>query len=173
MNSVIDGCKIQFTLKIMTTPTNWHLRFLALAAHTATWSRDPEKKVGAVIVRPDKTVASLGFNGFPRGVADNDRLHDKVTKLELVVHAEMNAILHAREPLHGYTMYIWPLLPCTRCAASIIQSGIKHIVAPPLKNNSNWKNSTSLANSMLQEAGVTVTVINESVDLPLLYIELE
>lgn len=151
--------------------SHWHTRFLGLAAHVAQWSRDPDKKVGAVIVRPDKSIASLGFNGFPRGVADDDiRYQDKDLKRELMTHAEINAILHAREPLHGYYLYVWPLAPCVRCAASIIQSGISHVVTVPLKENSNWKDTLSLATDMFNEAGVTVTILDEEITLPELFI---
>ncbi len=141
---------------------HWHLRFLELAAQVAQWSRDPSKKVGAVVVRPDKTVASLGFNGFARGVADDDaRYADKALKNEMVVHAEMNAILHAREPLHGYALYIWPYHPCARCAASIIQSGIKTIYSFAGETE-NWKDTIDLAGSMFTEAGVTVVMMDDN-----------
>ena len=50
----------------------WDRRFLALAEHVADWSKDPSTKTGAVIVRPDRTIASMGYNGFPRGMADTD-----------------------------------------------------------------------------------------------------
>lgn len=151
--------------------SHWHSRFLGLAAHVAQWSRDPEKKVGAVIVRPDKSIASLGFNGFPRGVNDDDmRYQNKELKRELTTHAEVNAILHAREPLHGYYLYVWPLAPCVHCAATIIQSGISHVVTVPLKENSSWQSTLELATSMMQEAGVTVTTIDEPVTLPDLFI---
>lgn len=152
--------------------SHWHQRFLELAAHIATWSRDPSKKVGAVIVRPDKTIASLGFNGFPRGVEDSDaRYQDKALKRELVTHAEINAILHAREPLHGYSLYIWPLAPCVRCAAAIIQSGIAHVYSVPLKDNSNWQATLDLAGTMFKEAGVDFTVLDVEVQLPSLFTE--
>jgi len=151
---------------------HWHIRFLELAAHIATWSRDPSKKVGAVIVRPDKTIASLGFNGFPRGVEDNDaRYQDKELKRELVTHAEINAIIHAREPLHGYSLYIWPLAPCVRCAAAIIQSGISHVVTVPIKDGSNWSKTLDLARTMFEEAGVTLTLIDTEIALPELFVE--
>jgi dCMP deaminase len=151
---------------------HWHLRFLGLAAHIAQWSRDPEKKVGAVIVRPDKTIASLGFNGFPRGVEDNDaRYQDKALKRELMTHAEINAILHAREPVHGYYLYVWPLAPCVRCAATIIQSGISHVITMPLKDGSNWGPTLALAKTMFTEAGITLTFIDEDIVLPDLFCE--
>lgn len=150
---------------------HWHTRFLGLAAHVAQWSRDPEKKVGAVVVRPDKTIASLGFNGFPRGVNDDDaRYQDKELKRELVTHAEVNAILHAREPLQGYYLYVWPLAPCVRCAASIIQSGISHVVTVPLKQNSDWQKTLDLARTMFTEAGVTLTLVEEPITLPDLFV---
>jgi dCMP deaminase len=105
---------------------DWDKRFLELAALVGGWSKDPSTKVGAVIVRPDRTIASLGYNGFPRGV--DDTYKDREHKLLRTVHAEMNAILSAREPVNGYTLYVTPLCPCSNCAAAIIQSGIKRIV---------------------------------------------
>lgn len=152
----------------------WHIRFLSLAMHIAQWSRDPDRKIGAVIVRPDKTIASVGFNGFPRGVEDSDtRYSDKALKRELVVHAEVNAILHAREPLHGYTLYVWPVLPCARCAAAIIQSGIARVVYVPLKQGSNWATTGEIAATMLREANIEVIVIEENISLPELFVEPE
>ena len=139
--------------------SHWHQRFLALARHMSDWSRDPNRKVGAVIVRPDKTVATMGFNGFPRGVADSDeRYNNRDLKNEMVVHAEMNAILHAREPLHDYALYVWPFHPCARCAAAIIQSGIKQIYTVPW-DTTNWGETIRIARSMFDEAGVTVTIL--------------
>ena len=109
----------------------WEKRFLDLAQLVSTWSKDPSTKVGAVIVRPDFTVASVGYNGFPRSMNDHPSLYaDRDVKLSRIVHAEMNAILHAREPLHGYTLYTWPFLTCDRCAVHVIQSGIVRVVAP-------------------------------------------
>jgi dCMP deaminase len=51
----------------------WDARFLDLARHVATWSRDPSTQTGAVIVRPNRTIASVGYNGFPRDCNDDPR----------------------------------------------------------------------------------------------------
>ena len=108
----------------------WDHRFLAMADLVAGWSKDPSTRVGAVIVRPDKTVCSVGFNGFPRYVDDSDAAYlDRTTKYKQVKHAEENAILFANEPLLGYTLYVTPLLPCSLCAGDIIQKGIRRVVA--------------------------------------------
>jgi tRNA(Arg) A34 adenosine deaminase TadA len=95
-------------------------------------SKDPSTRVGCVIVRPDKTPCSWGTNGFPQGIADTEeRLNDRPTKLELTVHAEMNAFLFAPERVVGYTMYT-TFAPCIRCAANIIQAKIARSRPPAI-----------------------------------------
>ena len=135
----------------------WDRRFLALARHVAGWSKDPSTKVGAVIVRPDRTVASMGYNGFPRQVQDTpERLEDRGVKLELTVHAEINALAFAQEPLRFCTLYVWPLPPCIRCATSIIQHNITRVVSPEPEIHSQWWVSNFQARDLLTEAGVQV-----------------
>jgi dCMP deaminase len=137
----------------------WQRRFIELAQHVAGWSKDPSTQVGAVIVRPDKTIASLGFNGFPRGVMDSsERLVDRPTKYEIIVHAEMNAILSARESLAGYTIFIWPFHPCSRCAGGIIQAGISDVYFVD-NTVERWSESTTLAKIMFTEANVNIHMI--------------
>lgn len=139
--------------------TKWDARFLALAELVATWSRDPSTKVGAVIVRPDRTVCAVGYNGFPRGVDDADRLlFDRDTKLLRTVHAEMNAILSAHEPVRGTTLYVAPLHPCASCAGAIIQAGIARVVARTAGDPERWGVNFAAARSMFEEAGVAVDV---------------
>ena len=50
----------------------WDRRFIELASHIAQWSKDPSTKVGCVIVGEDREIRSTGFNGFPRGIDDDD-----------------------------------------------------------------------------------------------------
>ena len=37
----------------------------------------------------------------------------------MMIHAEVNAILFAAQPLHGCSIYVWPMAPCARCAGLI------------------------------------------------------
>ena len=146
----------------------WDHHFLQLAIDHARMSKDPSTHVGSVIVGPDREIRSSGFNGFPRGIADDlERLHDRDTKLKLVVHAEMNAILNAARvgiPLKGCTLYlaatdqsglVWGGAPCTRCTVEIIQAGIAEIVTRPFKTvPSRWADDVAFAKSLLTEAGL-------------------
>lgn len=134
----------------------WIERFINLAAHVGAWSKDPSSQVGAVIIRPDRSVASVGFNGLPRGVCDDPaRLADRDQKLLYTVHAELNAILAAREPLHGYSIVVYPFQPCAQCAAAIIQAGISEVIAPK-SAESRWEDSFHAARTMFHEAGTVV-----------------
>lgn len=143
----------------------WDARFLALAHHVSGWSKDPSTKVGAVIVRTDHTVVSLGYNGFPRGTEDyHQQLDDRVTRLKRTVHAEVNAILAAVEKLDGCILYVTPLHPCATCAGIIIQSGIKRVVARMAKNpHLSWVEDFKAATRMFKEAGIAVELITKDV----------
>ena len=108
----------------------WNRRFFLLARHISTWSKDPRTQVGSVIIRPDNTICSTGYNGFPRGLTDDPEYYaDPETKYARVVHAEMNAILTAPEPVRGYSLYC-TLMPCSDCAKLVIQAGIKKVFVP-------------------------------------------
>jgi dCMP deaminase len=134
----------------------WDKYFFDLCERNAQMSKDPSTQVGAVIVRPDRTIAAMGWNGFPRGVSDQaGRYSDKPTKYKMVVHAECNAILSAKEQLHGYVLYVSPLHPCADCAGIIIQSGIKE-VAYRTQPRADWAEHFAIAATMFQEAGVYV-----------------
>lgn len=148
----------------MDNQQKWDLRFLELAELVARWSKDPSTKCGAVIVRPDKTVASVGFNGFPKGCDDSPELYgDRDLKLSRVVHAEQNSLLHAGESVKGYTLYSYPhgIGPsCDRCTAHIIQAGIGRVVHWKVTDegfSSRWMEACQRGLDMYAEAGVEVT----------------
>jgi len=63
----------------------WDVRFVKLAMHIANWSKDPSTKVGCVVVGEDREIRSTGFNGFPRGIEDDEeRLLDREQKYPLI-----------------------------------------------------------------------------------------
>ena len=143
--------------------SKWDLRFIGLAQHISTWSKDPSTKVGCVVVGADREIRSTGFNGFPRGINDDEeRLTDREKKYPLICHAEENAIMHAARigvSLKDSTAYVtWP--PCSRCARSLIQAGIREIVYPETgKIPERWIEDFTISDSMLNEAGVAVRTI--------------
>lgn len=129
-----------------------------MSQEVATWSKDPNKKVGAVLVSPDRRKVSWGFNGLPRNIEDSEELlANKELKNELTVHAELNCIFNA-DDTQGWTMYISEPC-CVKCAMAIIQAGILEVVMPMPKETSSWFSSQKQAINLLKMANsVTVTV---------------
>ena len=138
----------------------WDQRFLALAEPISAWSKDPSTKVGCVVVGEDREIRSTGFNGFPRGIADDsERLSDREQKYPLICHAEENAIMHAARiglSLKGCTAYVtWP--PCTRCARSRIQAGVIEVVYPSGSEvPERWMSDFEMSTQMMNEAGLKI-----------------
>jgi len=138
----------------------WDARFITLAEHIASWSRDPSTKVGAVIVDEDKRVVSLGYNGFPKGVQDTpDRYANREVKYRMVCHAERNAILFARRDLTGCILYT-TFFPCAACAGMIIQAGIDEVVTIARSADERWAADIETAHVMLAEANVAIRVLD-------------
>lgn len=155
-------------LKLMRA-NKWPYRYLDLARFVSTWSKDPSTQCGAVIVRPDKTIASVGFNGFPRGVPDAEHLlNNREEKYKRVVHAEVNAVLHCPERPIGYSLYTWPPgkgPTCERCATVVIQSGINQVVyvlEDDTNFSSRWAESAKVGLEMYRAAKVDIYPIRSS-----------
>lgn len=138
----------------------WDARFCELAKFVSEWSKDPNAKVGAVVFSKRGGDISIGYNGFPMGVEDSaERLDDPNIKLELIVHAEQNALIAAGSRAQGGTIYVWGKPVCARCAGAIIQAGIKRVVAlspESVGTESKWYKTGKFSEQMFAEAGVEV-----------------
>lgn len=153
----------------MTAKDEW---YLGLATELAGGSNDPATRVGAMIVGADGT-RCVGFNRFPRGIeATADRMNDRATKLELIIHAELDALMEAAKrgvSVRGCTLYlaatddtgaVWGGPPCTRCTVHVIHAGITRIVSRPQKQGpSKWHADLNRARGLLCEAAVPLVEI--------------
>ena len=103
---------------------NWDEYAMEIAETASMKSKDPWHKVGAVILREDNSVASVGYNGFPQGVPEDWQSREK--RRLLVIHAEQNALRYIK-PGEGKTLYS-TLLPCNDCMKTIAAYGIKRVL---------------------------------------------
>tara|TARA_B100000242_G_C42918410_1_gene425845 strand:+ start:45 stop:506 length:462 start_codon:yes stop_codon:yes gene_type:complete len=131
--SLLKG--IQSTITQLVNRPNWHEYFMSLAILTSSRSSCHRLNVGCVIVSPDKTILSTGYNGFIAGsphtsiVRDN---HEQAT-----VHAETNAVAFCAKrgiSIKDASIYVTHF-PCINCFKVLVASGIKNIYY-----NSNYKN---------------------------------
>lgn len=145
----------------------WDEYFIGLAHLSALRSKDPNTQVGAAIVDENHRVVSVGYNGFPTGVSDDEFPWSReggvlTSKYAFVVHAELNAILNSQRSVRGCTIYV-SLFPCNECAKAIIQSGIKKIVYESDKYNGVDTNIAS--KRMLKAAGVELVRISNTISI--------
>lgn len=144
--------------------SKWDLRYLSMAKLVSSWSKDPSTQTGSVIVDMDNRILSLGYNGFAANVEDGpDRYADRSIKYEMIIHCEENAIISAdRNRLRGATLYVWPFMPCSRCAAKIINSGIVRCVAPEATEDqlTRWASQFELTQIQFREAKINLKLYN-------------
>jgi dCMP deaminase len=137
----------------------WRDRFWLLAKTVSEWSKDAAK-VGAIVVTKRGGAIAMGFNGFPVGVEDRaERLTDRETKLEMIIHAEQNALLIAGKAAMDAELYVWGKPICAKCAGVIIQAGIRKVVCTDPKKvdkDSKWRPTGLIGIKMLREAGVQI-----------------
>jgi dCMP deaminase len=129
---------------------------------TSARSKDPNTKVGAVIVDQDNKIVGMGYNGFPPGVKDYEKRWNGLdedgtkTKYKYVVHAEMNAIFNSFKPVSGCKVYI-PFWPCSDCAKHMAAAGISEIII----EDTEYYNKP-LTRQILIEAGITVRDVKKN-----------
>lgn len=115
---------------------DWDSYFMKLATLAASRSNCMKRKVGCVIVR-DRRVIATGYNGTPRHLkncfnggcprcngGDSHALHTC-----LCLHAEENALLEAGRDRVGRNAILYcDTCPCLTCSVKIVQTGITEVV---------------------------------------------
>ena len=148
--------------------TDWDSYFAKMCLIVASKSKDRSTKVGCVIVGPNHEVRSVGYNGFVRGANDErEDWHERPKKYKVTCHAEANAIANAARAgiqLEGCTAYI-SLPPCSNCALLLVQAGVTNIRVLGVPENWQsldiWREEFSIAQEILEEAEVPITVMDK------------
>ncbi len=117
---------------------NWDAYFMRLADLAALRSNCMKRRVGCVIAR-DKRVIATGYNGTPRHMTNcneggcprcnNGNGSGAALSTCLCLHAEENALLESgRDRIGDNAVLYCNTCPCLTCSVKIVQSGIKEVV---------------------------------------------
>jgi dCMP deaminase len=142
---------------------SWDEYFLKIAGMVAERSTCQRRKVGAVLVR-DKRLLATGYNGAPHGLPHCDVVGCLRTRLKIKpserieicrgIHAEQNAIVQAATfgiNVAGAMLYCTHQ-PCITCTKILINAGVMDIcVTEPYPDK--------MARQMLKAAGVKLRVV--------------
>ncbi len=151
---------------------SWDEFFMRVAIAASLRSKDPNTQVGACIAGTDQRILSVGYNGTPHGLEDDEfpwgTTDDPLTdKHNYVIHAEANAILNYRGSLRelaGAKAYV-TLFPCQECAKTLVQAGIREVVYLDDKYANTVGNA--IAKSVFDRCGVSyrqITLPKEALD---------
>ncbi len=105
-------------------------RYMGLAFWVASFSKDPNTQVGALLIGSDNRPLGYGYNGPPRGIDDLAIDWARPQKYRWMVHAEENAIYNSVANVAGATLYV-TAKPCTKCMLTLASHQIKEIIYFP------------------------------------------
>jgi dCMP deaminase len=127
---------------------SWDAYFLGVAKAVAARADCRRRAVGAVLVDVGHRIASTGYNGAragspgclegncPRGLLSYERVaeftsYDDPTSPGYCIstHAEVNALLYAKGPVQGCTVYVTDP-PCPGCTKVLRNAGVHAVVYP-------------------------------------------
>jgi len=108
--------------------------FLELAHTAAKRSEDPYKKVGAIAIRPDNSIAAVCYNGAPPKVEID--WSDRNKRRAYVIHAEMNAMRYIKP--HECDRVATTLSPCVDCLKNMVAYGINDVYYSEVYENSDF-----------------------------------
>lgn len=106
---------------------NWDDYGISMAKTIASKSKDPSSKVGCYITDQNNSPVSMGYNGHIKGAREDLLTYERPTKYFTIIHAEMNALVHAKRSLENCTAYVTHG-PCENCLKHLAQAGITRIV---------------------------------------------
>jgi len=121
----------------------WDEYFIGIAHKVAERATCPRKRLGAVIVK-DKRILATGYNGSPPDQPHCDDVGCKEVPTHVMIqgkdvvkqhcvrtlHAEQNALLQCAKngvSCEGATLYL-TINPCYLCAKMLVTAGIKRVV---------------------------------------------
>lgn len=149
---------------------SWDEYFLQMAELVGTRGTCDRGRAGAVITK-DKRILTTGYVGSPIGLPHCDEVghemhsvtHEDGTTTRHCIrtaHAEQNAINNAARvgvALSGGTIYS-KMVPCYKCAQSIINVGIVRIVA------AKDYHASSRSKEIFKEAGIELVILDNKVE---------
>ena len=159
-SAVVAGMPRQF--REVTNRPSWDEYFMMAAKLIAVMATCPKLKVGTVIVKNRRIVAS-GFNGAPPGMPHCTEVgclifEDEGTSCRRVVHSEHNAVLQDSCNLAGATLYT-PYLSCIDCMKAIISAKILEVVYE--SEYHGHKNRYQMSREFALQAGIKLRKIPE------------
>jgi dCMP deaminase len=101
----------------------WSDYFLGLAKVISQRSHDIHTQHGCVITDKNHRILGVGYNGFPKGLKDEELPTDRPNKYPWMIHAERNALSNCVIRPDNATAYVTGQ-SCNDCIMALWQEGV-------------------------------------------------
>jgi len=106
---------------------SWLETYLSIAFIVAQRSHDVETQCGCVITDKNNIILGTGYNGFCKGLLDNDLPTTRPAKYPYMRHSEINCLDNcSKRPEDGSIAYI-TTVPCFNCLQALWQNNVWEI----------------------------------------------
>lgn len=106
---------------------SWTDYFLGLAKVVSQRSHDSQTQHGCVITDSHNRILGVGYNGFPRGLKDNDLPNTRPNKYPWMIHAERNALSNCIVRPDNGIAYVTGQ-SCNDCIMALWQEGVSTVI---------------------------------------------
>jgi dCMP deaminase len=138
--------------------------FMAIATIASKRSHDMQTQHGGVITDDKNRILSIGYNGFARGMKDDELPNLRPKKYTWMLHAERNALANCMVRPDGGIAYVTGQC-CLDCGMALWEHGIKKIymidghgtVLYDDEMKANW-------NTFIEHTGIDVHKIKPDLD---------
>ena len=106
---------------------DWTDYFLGLAKVVSQRSHDIQTQHGCVITDNNNRILGMGYNGFPRGLNDNNLPNTRPEKYPWMIHAERNALANCTIRPENGIAYVTGQC-CNDCIMALWQEGVTKVI---------------------------------------------
>lgn len=143
---------------------NWNDYFLGIAFVASQRSHDAETQHGCVIVNKNNHIVSIGYNGFPRGMKDDNLPNTRPGKYEYICHSERNSLSNCEIRPENCTAYVTGEC-CNDCLMAMWQAGISRVVQAKRDGSKLIDDNTrAIRDRFLKETGMKVTTVKYNLE---------
>ena len=133
--------------------TKEYQELMELAWCEALFSKDPNRKVGAIVTDKEGYILARGHNHLP--FEDDEILYKRREKLKYIIHAELAALGDLGNTRDAY-MIVVTSFPCIQCMKSIYAHAVPYVICPKPEMFSFWKKSWQQSKDFADKVGIEI-----------------
>lgn len=148
----------------MRTRPSWKDYFLGIAKVVSLRSHDVHTQHGCVITDKENRIIGVGYNGFPKGMNDDNLPKTRPEKYTWMIHAERNALSNCVIRPDNGIAYVTGQC-CNDCIMALWQEGIKTVYMMNGHGTHLFdENQEKIFSTFVNQTGITIHKVDANLD---------